>query len=207
MAVHELESSIANGMLVAYHAERMPDTSAILSQYGDRTFAELNANANRLVRLLESHDVGPGDAIAVVTKNRPEFIEALVATQRSGIRFTPINYHLKGEEIGYIVDNCEAKALIADASLGESVEEAPQHAPNATLRLSVGGDIAGESPCSAVFDVGGIVAEIYVVRGRPGRRGPTEGRPVILNLGTVGRDWIACDLRAGAADKPKRQSQ
>ena len=138
-----LEWAIENGMLMALHAQHQPDTSAVVTAYGERSFAQLNANANRLVRLFAQHGIGPGDSVAIVTKNRPEFVETLVATTRSGIRFTPINYHLKGEEIGYIVDNCEAKAFIADASLGEPVVEAVQHAPGATLLLSVGGDIPG----------------------------------------------------------------
>ena len=95
MAAHELEAAVANGMLIAYHAERTPDTSAVITEHGSRTFAELNANANRLVRLFREHGIGPGDSVAVVSKNRPEFIDVLAATTRSGIRFTPINFHLK----------------------------------------------------------------------------------------------------------------
>jgi len=140
---HELEASIDNGMLIAYHAERQGEVSAVVTPYGERSFAQLNANANKLVRLFEQHGIGPGDAVAVVTKNRPEFIEALVATTRCGIRFTPINFHLKGEEIGYIVDNCEAAAYIADATLGEPVSQATEFAPNARLRLACGGTIDG----------------------------------------------------------------
>ena len=40
MPVHELESAIQTGMLIAYHAERTPDVSAVVSNYGDRTFGE-----------------------------------------------------------------------------------------------------------------------------------------------------------------------
>ena len=213
MAVHELESSIANGMLVAYHAERMPDTNAILSQYGDRTFAELNGNANRLVRLLESHGIGAGDAVAVVTKNRPEFIEALVATQRSGIRFTPINYHLKGEEIGYIVDNCEARALIADASLGEPVQEVPEHAPHATLRLSVGGDIAGYTDYATAIanlddtdidapSLGGTMLYTSGTTGRPKgvyRKERAPIAPIWENSPGLYRPGEDCELLTGPA--------
>ncbi len=177
MAVHELEASVANGMLIAYHAERTPDASAVVTEYGERTFAELNANANRLVRLFAEHGIGPGDSVAVVSKNRPEFIDVLAATTRAGIRFTPINYHLKGEEIGYIVDNCEAKAFIADAHLGPPVEEAPQYAPNAALKLSVGGDIPGFTP----FD--------DAVAGRDGSDvdNPTLGSRMLYTSGTTGR--------------------
>lgn len=143
MTAIDLATAVQTGMLVAYHAEQTPDAMAVITVYGDRTFAELNANANRLVRCLAAHGIGSGDSIAVVCKNRPEFVEALWATTRSGIRFTPINFHLKGEEIGYIVDNCEAKAFIADASLGNAVTEATTYAPGATLKLSVGGEVAG----------------------------------------------------------------
>ena len=40
------------GMVLAFWAGEQPGTPAIASQQGDRTFAELNANANRLVRAL-----------------------------------------------------------------------------------------------------------------------------------------------------------
>lgn len=139
----DLNRAIATGMLIAYHAARQGNVRAIESPYGNRTFSELNANANRLVRTLADHGIGPGDAVALVSKNRPEFIETLFATTRSGIRFTPINFHLKGEEIGYIVDNCEAKAFIADASLGTPVVDALTHAPNLALKLAIGGSAEG----------------------------------------------------------------
>lgn len=134
----ELIRAINTGMMVAYHAKRIANEPAVISRFGDRTFAELNANANRLVRLLRDAGIGAGDSIAVVVKNRPEFVEAMVAAARSGIRFTPINFHLKGEEIGYIVDNCEAKAFVADLSLGDAITDAIRHAPGLELSLGVG---------------------------------------------------------------------
>ena len=151
MAELDLVGATKTGMLVAYHAQNQSDQPAVITEYGDRTFGELNANANRLVRLLASRGIGSGDSVAVVSKNRPEFVEALVGTSRCGIRFTPINYHLKGEEIGYIVDNCEAKAFIADASLGDPVIEAPTHAPDATVKLAIGGTIDGFEDYNALI--------------------------------------------------------
>ena len=143
MAGMELSDAIDHGMLLAYHAARMPDTSAVVSRYGERTFGEINHHANRLARLLAANAIGPGDAVAVVTRNRPEFVETLAATARSGIRLTPINFHLTGDEIGYIIDNCEAKALIADATLGTAPVQAARHAPNLRLKLSAGGELDG----------------------------------------------------------------
>ena len=147
-----LENAIETGMLLALHAQQQPHTSAVITEYGERTFAQLNANANRLVRLFAQHNIGAGDAVAVVLKNRPEFIEILAATTRSGIRFTPINFHLTGEEIGYIVDNCEARAFIADASLGQAAIDALQHAPKASLKISAGGELDGFVPYTPLIE-------------------------------------------------------
>jgi long-chain acyl-CoA synthetase len=147
-----LEDAVARGMMIAYHAQQQPHVPAVITQFGNRTFGELNQQANRLVRALRDAGIGDGDSIAVVIRNRPEFIEALTAANRSGIRFTPINFHLKAEEIGYIVDNCEAKAFIAEASLGAVPTEALRSAPNVRLALAVGGELDGFESYDAVID-------------------------------------------------------
>ena len=109
----------AQGLLISWWAARIPDRPALITRNGDRTFAELNANINRLGRALRARGLKVGDSVALMCTNRPEFIEVLLAAQRAGLRLTPINWHLTGEEAGYIVDNCEAKAFVAAASLGD----------------------------------------------------------------------------------------
>jgi long-chain acyl-CoA synthetase len=174
----DLERAVATGMTIAYHAARRADKPAIISQYGNRTFGELNANANRVVRLLRAHGIGDGDSVAVVTRNRPEFMEVLAATSRSGIRFTPINFHLKGEEIGYIVDNCEAKAFIADASLGHAPEEALAHAPNLRVQLVCGGALRGfDDYTGAIHGLDATDIADPVLGGRMLYTSGTTGRP------------------------------
>src|SRR5262245_16613231 len=60
------------GMTAAHWAEVQPDAPAIVSPLGDRTFAELNANANRLARVLRARGLGKGDAVAFMVTNRPQ---------------------------------------------------------------------------------------------------------------------------------------
>ena len=47
--------------------------------------------------------------------NRPEFAIAYAAALRAGLRLTPLNWHLQLDEATYIVENCEARAFLADA--------------------------------------------------------------------------------------------
>jgi long-chain acyl-CoA synthetase len=116
-----MDKSVANaqGLLISWWAARIPDRPALITGSGDRTFAELNANINRLGRALRARGLKVGDSVALMCTNRPEFVEVLLAAQRVGLRLTPINWHLTGEEAGYIVDNCETKAFVAAASLGD----------------------------------------------------------------------------------------
>ena len=131
------------GMMIAYWAERFPTSLALRSPVADLTFGELNARANQFVRALRSQGVGAGDSVALMCSNRLEFPEVVVGAQRMGVRLTAVNWHLTGEEAGYIVDDCEAKAFIADARFAGAAVAAAKVAAAATVRLAIGGSIAG----------------------------------------------------------------
>lgn len=147
------EAAAAVGMVVAWHAAQDPDRPAIISEAGDRTYGELNARANQLARALRRAGLRSGDAVALLCSNRPEFAEVFVACQRGGFRLTPINWHLKGSEIGYIVENCEAKAFFADARFASAASEAASMAPDTRIRLAIGGNMAGFVPYEDAMEV------------------------------------------------------
>ena len=86
------EEAAASGMVLAWHAAQAPDRPAVISEAGNRSYAELNANANRLVRALRRQGLKAGDAVALMCSNRPEFVETIAACQRGGFRMTPINW-------------------------------------------------------------------------------------------------------------------
>ena len=113
-AASRYEAGAAHGMVVAHWAAVQPDAPALLSERGDRTFAELNAEANRLVRAWRERGVTAGDGVALMVSNRPEFAAVVAATQRSGLRVTPVNWHLTADEVGrrYTVDEMRALAYL-----------------------------------------------------------------------------------------------
>ena len=108
-----LDQAAAVGMTTAVWARLTPDKVAVVNPDGSsRTFAEVNAVANKLTRLFRQHGLGKGDALAIVCSNRAEFVEVQAATLRSGLRITPVNWHLTADEIAYIINDCEAKVLV-----------------------------------------------------------------------------------------------
>lgn len=130
---------VAVGRVAASH----PDRPAIISTAGDRTFAEIDGRANRLVRALRRRGIVPGQSIALVCSNRPEFVEVYVAALRNGLRLTPINWHLGADEMAYIIGDCEAAAFVCDERFGKTGAEAGALAANAVVKLAVGGHIEG----------------------------------------------------------------
>ena len=127
--------------LSAWAAER-PDGLAVAGERGTRTFAELDRAANRVARALRTHGVGAGDGVALLCGNRPEFAEVYFACQRAGLRLTPINWHLSADEVAYIVEDCEASALVADAAVAPHDVAAHAGSRNRAV-LAVGGALPG----------------------------------------------------------------
>jgi long-chain acyl-CoA synthetase len=167
----------AQGMLHAWWAARIPDRLAVVSPHGDRTYADLNTEINRLGRALRARGLSAGDSIAVMCTNRPEFIEVLAAAQRTGLRLTPINWHLTGEEAAYIVENCEAKAFVASADVGEKLSVAAQGGGRDLVKLNVGGYIPGFEMYNSV-----VAAE-----DGSNIEDPVAGTQMLYTSGTTGR--------------------
>lgn len=119
-------------------AARTPDRPAIVSDSGNRTFAELDAAANRLAHALAHRGLVPGDAVAIIAGNEPVFAETAFACRRGGFRLTTVNWHLSAEEAAYIVDDCDAAALITTESLLTLATGAMRAAPRCSVGLSTG---------------------------------------------------------------------
>jgi long-chain acyl-CoA synthetase len=138
-----LHAAASRGVLASYWARERGDETALRSAVGGRTFAELDANANRLVRALHARGVRAGDGIALMCENRPEFAETVLAALRAGLWLTTVNWHLTGDEAGYIVDDADATAFVASARFADAAAHAASCAPRLRARIAVGGPVDG----------------------------------------------------------------
>jgi long-chain acyl-CoA synthetase len=174
----ELAGAAATGMITAYHAQERPETKAVVSNYGERTFAELNARVNQLARVLRNAGLKPDDGVAMLLTNRPEFVEVYYACMRTGMRITPINWHLTGDNASYIVTNSGAKAFIADIRCQEpAIEALKDNATQLNLSLAVGGSIGGFQDYDDVL-AGESTSNIEA---------PEIGSQMLYTSGTTGR--------------------
>jgi acyl-CoA synthetase (AMP-forming)/AMP-acid ligase II len=122
-----------------------PDKAAlVMHPSGEaRTYADLDAASARLARVLRARGLRRGDHLAVLLDNQPEFFDAVWAANRIGLYVTPINHHLTAGEAGYIVQDCEAAAVVATARLADVVTAMEDDLGKVTTRLCVDGDLPG----------------------------------------------------------------
>ncbi len=174
----ELAEAMASGMTIAFHAQQDPSRTAVITEFGNRTFGELNERCNQLARVFRQAGLEPDDSVAMLMINRPEFIEIYYACMRAGLRITPINWHLTGDNASYIVGNCEAKAFIADARCSRpAIDALNDNREQLKLALATGGDIEGFDDYDVVLSAqdGGNIDN------------PTIGTQMLYTSGTTGR--------------------
>lgn len=108
---------------------------------------ELHAACNQVVHGLRALGLRPGDAVAMLLPNSVEVFELYLAVLQAGFYLVPINWHLVGPEIAYIVDDCEAKAFVAHARFADHARAAAAEIGfPAAGRFAVGGEIPGFRP-------------------------------------------------------------
>ncbi|MEJ2678084.1 MAG: long-chain fatty acid--CoA ligase [Gemmatimonadota bacterium] len=77
------------------------------------TYAESYRLINRAARLLRDElGVGPGDRVAVLSMNEPEYVFLLFACQKLGAILLPLNYRLTPRELAWILSDAEPAVLI-----------------------------------------------------------------------------------------------
>jgi long-chain acyl-CoA synthetase len=147
------------------------------------SYERLEHLSRRLARLFHEHGLRPGDHIAVLMDNTPDYLVTCWAGQRSGLHYTPVNWHLTTEEAAYIVGDCGARALVASPAVAELAATVCARTPAVELRLLAGDGPIGEDVSRAGFrQLYGTVAA-YPDDPLPDE---TEGAMMVYSSGTTG---------------------
>ncbi|MFP5370002.1 MAG: AMP-binding protein, partial [Actinomycetes bacterium] len=109
---------------VERHGRRRPDDPALAE--GERVHADWRAFAARTAGaaagLRSDFGLSPGDRVAIVMRNRPEYLEALYAIWHAGLVAVPVNARLHPDEIAYILEHSQSAVVVTDADHAGDVE-------------------------------------------------------------------------------------
>ena len=102
-----------------------PGHLALVEADGRETSAgDLLAGGNQVARGLQAMGLQRGDVVSALLPNRREMVELVLGATQIGLYVTPINYHLTGPEVAYIVDNSEAKVFVTDERYADIARKA-----------------------------------------------------------------------------------
>jgi acyl-CoA synthetase (AMP-forming)/AMP-acid ligase II len=118
--------------------EAVPDREAIVC--GDRrvTFGAFADRARRLATVLHEAGVRPGDKVAIDLLNRPEYLETFFAALLLGCVPVNVNYRYVSDEVRYVLDNADARAVVHGPEFTATISEAVATLDPAPLTLEVG---------------------------------------------------------------------
>jgi len=155
-------------------AREQPDLTAVVDPSGrEIDYRTLAQDADRYGQGLRRLGLSVGDVVVVMLPNGIELLALYFAALECGLYIVPINWHLTGPEVAYIVEDSEAKAFVAHERFGDAATVAAAALPGQT-RFAVG-DLAGFRP----------LAELADGSGRPDNR--TLGAPMVYTSGTTGK--------------------
>jgi long-chain acyl-CoA synthetase len=96
--------------------------TAMFSGDRQRTHQDLTERSLRAGTGFQAMGVGPDSGVAVMLRNDFSFFEASRGATFAGAYAVPINWHFKGEEVRYILEDSQARALVIHADLLPQVE-------------------------------------------------------------------------------------
>lgn len=172
-------------------AHNPQNVAIVMAGSGDTvTYGELDRRSAQLARAWHRAGLRAGDGVAVLAENTRHYHEVYWAAIRSGLYLTPVNRHLTASEIGYIVADCGAQAIVVGAAFTDVAAEALKNVDQCRHRLVVGPAAVGFDPYEVVIGAeppnpladqprGGLMCYSSGTTGRPkGIRRPLSGKQI-----------------------------
>ncbi|WP_413116667.1 amino acid adenylation domain-containing protein [Streptomyces sp. CY1] len=94
----------------------VPRATALISEDATLSYAELNARANRLARLMAAEGIGGEDIVTIALPRSAEMIVSLVAVLKTGAAYLTLDTSAPEQRLRAIVEDCAPRALITDAA-------------------------------------------------------------------------------------------
>ncbi|MBT3532470.1 MAG: AMP-binding protein [Rhodospirillaceae bacterium] len=101
---------------ISHWADWQEERVAVHFEGQDISYGEMDRRVSRLANMLAGQlGVGRGDRVAHLGYNSPELLELLFACARLGAMLVPLNWRLAPPEHVWILQNCEPRAVLAEA--------------------------------------------------------------------------------------------
>uniref|UniRef100_UPI0036D9FE30 amino acid adenylation domain-containing protein n=1 Tax=Photorhabdus sp. RM322S TaxID=3342825 RepID=UPI0036D9FE30 len=102
--------------LIEQQVERTPDATALVYEGQLLSYAELNANANRLAHQLMALGIAPDQRVAICMASSPARVVGLLAVLKAGGAYVPLDPTYPGERLAHILNDAAPSIILADVT-------------------------------------------------------------------------------------------
>jgi acyl-CoA synthetase (AMP-forming)/AMP-acid ligase II len=174
---------------LAVHAQNAPDRVAVVvdasggATASTTTFAELNAQVNRLGHGLIAAGARSGERLVWCGPNSLEVITTIHAARKCNLVAVPLSYRFNADEMQYVIDNSDATVVVVDAEEAPLVASVRERLPKLRTVVVFGGEVPAGSGFRSWDDVGANQPT-----GEPEIMATSEaGAAMIYTSGTTGK--------------------
>jgi long-chain acyl-CoA synthetase len=163
-------------MNIADHAIGAAESPAlIVAGGGTISYGELFERSQGVAALLHHAGLRRGDGVVLLLPNRMEFFEITWGCQLSGLYYSAVNTHFTPDEVAYVIDDSDAKAVFVDESMAELAQRILDLNEGVDVHVSVGGVQPGWSSYEDALADSGAPPPI------------SDGSEMLYSSGTTGR--------------------
>ncbi|MGN6762552.1 MAG: long-chain-fatty-acid--CoA ligase [Leifsonia sp.] len=169
--------------ILAETARRMPDNVALIFAGREIRYDELWEQTRRYAGALRELGVGPGDKVALMVPNVPDFPRAYYAVLALGAVVVPVHALLKAEEIAYMLGDSGSELLICAAPLLAEGARGAALAGIPTISVLVPDELVEQLPFPRLEELAAAAEaiETYVPRD------PFDTATILYTSGTTGK--------------------
>jgi amino acid adenylation domain-containing protein len=109
--------------------KRTPDATALVFEDHSLTYAELNAQANRLAHHLIALGVQPDTRVAIALPRGVDWVVALLATFKAGGAYVPLDLRYPAERLAFMLADSAPRVLLTSSTVPASLGDLPPSLP------------------------------------------------------------------------------
>jgi len=126
------------GDMLRRATERFPGKTAIIWEGAHTSYADLNADANRLAHALLKLGLKKGDKVGIVSRNRTEYGTVFFGAAKSGCVLVNVSVLYAPDELQYVLNKADVQALIYEDLFAEKIDAVRDRCPKIETYIQIG---------------------------------------------------------------------
>lgn len=172
-------------------ARRLPHKTALVFGEQRLTYEEVESRCNRLAHALIAAGVERGERVAIYLDNTIEAVVSVFAVLKAGAVFVMVNPTTKAEKLTWILNNCQAKALVAPAFKLAGLDHCWHETPYlANIFFTGRSSVVADNAAKHFFNLDELIS-------------PQNGSPQAPHKRAIDVDLAALVYTSGSTGNPK----